>query len=214
MNLEHKRIKQTDLTNFLMENNGKLLVDTESDYVKLYECDNNMLVVENIKAKQITLYFDRNRYFKSKAAVIKKSDLNPLKSMQIQILGLPNSKTNLINELFDSLKITPVTPLSAINLKTFNNAIKKYGYDKAIQNLYVNIIVFAGEYVKEYKGGHWVIKKSKQYPNYCEPIFIDETGIDYSFWLNHSILKDFNTKDSFNIEKLLEFSLLPNFIKS
>lgn len=210
--LKYKIIKNKDLSNFIAENNCELLVNKEGDYINYYGCDNNMLVVENCKAKQIAVYYNRDQYFKIKEDTIAKSQFNPLRSKQKEIMSLPESEKKFICELSDSLKITLAEPFSNINLKTVNNAIKKYGYIKAIQNLYINIIIFAGEYVRAHKGGHWIIQKSKQYPNDYEPIFIDETGKDYSFWFNHSILKDFNTRDSFNLERLIKYSLAPNVI--
>jgi hypothetical protein len=213
MNTQYKTIKRKELNEFLHTHHAKKLLNRIPDYVHYYECDNNILVVDNTKANNIAVYYDREKVYSEELWVQKWKDFNPFKSKQSQILAMPKTKDELMNELFDSLKLSRTSQISGLDLTTMNKAIKIYGYDKVIENLYTNLVVLGGEYVKEKRGGDWRIMKSKNYSSTYEPMFIDKQGNDYSFWLNHNIIKSFNQKRSFDFKQCIEFALINNPFK-
>jgi len=212
--MKTKSLKKKDLKEFLEKNHGTKVTNTfdESDYVNFYECDNNMLVIENTKAMQTWIVFDRKKFYEDQKKQQKWFAFKPFQMKQSEIKDLSNSKEKLMNEFFDSLKVTRTFPISNIDLNKVNQAIKGYGYEKAIENLYTNLIIFMGEYVKEKRSGDWVIKRDESVTrdiNY-KPVFVDEKGKDYDYDFNVVLLKTFYEKKKIDIKQQIEFSLLPN----
>lgn len=211
--MKYKLIEKKDFTEFLKKHHGKRVTNEyASDYVNYYECDDNTLVIENTKTLQIWVEYDREKFYEEKRKILKWNEFEPFLLKQTEIMKLPNSKEQLMNEFFHFLKLKKEYPLSNIDLKKVDKSIKAYGYEKAIENLYTNILVFAGEYIREKRGGDWTIRKDTQASdksNY-KPVFVDEKGKNYDFDLNVILLKTFFEKKRINIKQQIEFALLPN----
>jgi len=206
-----KRLNTIEFNSYLKSNNGKLVANPYFRHCNFYECDNNTLIVENTIEKRTTLYFDRLRYYKDLDNIIRLRSESSLKKDQEIIKSLELNKNRLLQDFFDSLGLRHPESLIDTDLKLLNKKLKQYGYQKSFENLLLPLIVFAGEYIKEKKGGHWIIENNKSHPSELEPVFIDSTGRRYDFEINIAIQKDFNERKKIDIEEVISFALLPKF---
>ena len=209
MKIKHKRLNAKNLKEFLESHHGRLVDNNYSSHCNYYECDDNILVIENTLAKDINIFYDREKVYEEERKIQERKNFNPLKNSQDLIFHLEDHKHIVLNELFDSLKMIKESTLSNVDLDSLNKAIKKYGYQNVIDKLYLNLVVFAGEYIREKYGGQWTIDKDRARPTQFEPIFRDSKNRDYRFEINYSILKSFNESRRLNMKQILEFALLP-----
>lgn len=153
MNLKFKNLKIKNLHAYLQTHHGVLVSNDYCNYCNYYECDDNVLVVENTIAKMATIYFNREKVYEDERKRKEMGNFNPFTSKQEIVKNIETQKELLIQELFRELNIKKEDHLSKIDLEKLNRKIKAYGYEKAIQRLYLNLIVFAGEYIREKRFG-------------------------------------------------------------
>lgn len=205
----YKKLNTVEFNSYLKSNNGKLVANPYFKHCNFYECDNNTLIVENTIEKRATLYFDRIRYYKELDNIVKLRSESPLKKDREIIKSLEVNKDSLLRDFFDTLGLKQPESLIDIDLKLLDKKLKQYGYQRSFENLLLPLIVFAGEYIKEKKGGHWIIEIDRSYPSELVPVFVDSTGRREDFSI--SIQKDFIERKKINMHEVISFALLPKF---
>lgn len=208
-----KKLKYSNLGAFLKEHNGKQVSHNLGVLYKYYECDNNMLVVEIEKLNMATVYFDRNAVYAEDKKTAKWKMFNPLQGKQEIIKHIDDYIESLISELFTRLVLTRTAKLTQTSLMLFDKALKRYGYENALETLYLNLVVFAGEYVREVNGGKWVLEPDLAHPPQIMPVFVDEQDNKYGFAINTLLIKDFHLKGNIRLKRILDFALLPKIFE-
>lgn len=130
-------------------------------------------------------------------------DIGPFEKKQEDINTLPNSAENLLKHLENELKIT-------INLandddayyKQIDSAIKKYGYQRFYESLFVEFGVFVGEKLRSKYVLKWELKKKYKVNPYFEPYLTgNKQELISPFYKLSSMLlekKKFNFKDYYD----------------
>ena len=214
MKLKYKALKFKDLHSYVTEHNGKVVKNDYCNYCRYYECDDNILVIENTIDKMVTIYFDREKVYQQEKDNLKWQNFNPLKNQQTLIFNVKNNHEIILSELFDILKMKKGSYLVNTDLDALNRAIKKYGFGNSIKNLYLNIIVFVGEYIREKRGGEWIVVEDPSFPSQVKPVFIDTENKNYDFEINILLLKNFNEKKNINVKDIIGFALSESFLNS
>lgn len=207
------KLKKNALAAFLKDHHGKEVKNEfTSDYVHYYECDDNRVVIENTKAGMIWIEADRSAYYAEKRDVLKWQAFDPYGSKQQEIKSVGIDSHALILDLYEKLSIKPQDSIRMEDLATLDKAIKKYGYERAIESLYVNLIVFAGEFVKHYRGGQWILESVHNIPGEAmmKPVFVDSRHKNYDFDFNILLLRTFIEKRKFSIQKLIQSAVQLN----
>lgn len=211
MKLKSKAIKEQEIDAYIQKYNGKL---TENEillsymeaperkgYVEYYELDNGglLFVVKQLVGRSATLYEDKVAYIKNKAKLNEWNSRTPLDKHQEKIMNLSKHIQPLLNELYAALKMDSDTPVKDVDLGKLDKAIKKYGYDRAYEDLFLHLIVFGGEYIKSQKGGRWITEKSEK--DELVPVFNDgEKGLhNLDFWIE----KDFKKKGKIDMKTII-----------
>lgn len=145
--------------------------------------------------------------------ILKRMTASPLKGLEDVIENIESNKEGLIGRLFTELGMTQPASLQDVDLKAMDTKIRKYGYRRASEDLYLPLIVFSGEYIRERKGGTWRVEKNPSYPTELRPVFVGSSGRNYSFEINLQIRKKLLGKGKFSIAQILEFSLIANKVK-
>lgn len=205
---KYKRLKTSEALEYIEKDKVVKKNHPFSPWSYMYECDDNILIVENTKEKKFTLYYDRKKFYEDIEYTQRLINNHPLSSKEEQaiILDIENNKSLLLDRLFSELDIKPSGQLNDIDLKEFDKKLKLYGYEKAYFNLMLNLIVFCGEYIRERKGGFWNIHSDNR--GWVEPVYKDKDGRDYSFEINTVLFRQFE-KNRFNISDLIDRAITP-----
>src|SRR5579859_3771287 len=212
--MKYRILDSVKFIQYIKDNHGKLIKNPYFKDCNFYECDNNTLVIENTIEKKATLYFDRQKYYLEMDKVVRREQRSPLKDKQGLIENIRLCKDELIQELFSELKVKRPENLNSTNLVELDSAIRKYGYENAYERLTLNLIVFSGEYIRETKGGYWLVQSNISYPSELDPVFIDSSGKRYDFAFNIQIQKQFLEKGKFKMADIIEFALLPQVFEA
>jgi hypothetical protein len=206
-----KKLTAEEFKVYIQQNHGKLTVLPFLKHCNFYECDSNTLIVENPIEKKYTLYLNRGQYYEKMDKISKQQAGTPLKDKQTIISKIDVNKDQLIDQLFQQIGIDYSSEKENIDLKLIDKKIKEYGYGKAYNDLLLNLIVFAGEYIRTKKGGSWVIERNKSYSSELMPVFVDNEGRKYDFDINIQMQKEFLEQGIISMENIIEMSLLPKF---
>jgi len=210
---QYKRLKAEEAKEYIKQHHGIKQQRPAAYFCNLYECDDNILIVENTKENKFTLYYDRTKYY---AELMKSQRLineRPLLKQQPIIRDIKEQKTRLVSQLFSELGITQPDRLTKVDLKQLDKQLKAYGYEKAYYNLLLNLIVFCGEYVREYKAGNWVLQDDLRHPGEVIPVYVDSTGRKYEFWINTLLIRQYPETGKFDISSIIEGALQPEVFK-
>lgn len=208
-----KSLKPDEFIQYVKDNHGKLVANPFFKNSHFYECDHNTLIIENTTENRVTLYFDREKYYRERDNLSRRRNQSPVKDKQSLIENIRDTRDELVRQLFSELNMKRPETLVSTDLAKMDRAIKKYGYENAFEKLTLNLIVFAGEYIREKRGGDWLVEPNPSYPKELEPIFVDGSSKRYSFELNVQLQKQFLEKGTIKMTGILKFALLPPVFK-
>jgi hypothetical protein len=214
MKIKTKLLKEPEIDNYIRDNNGELTDNVvllayanapeRKGFLDYYEFDDGslLLVMKQLTGRRATLYYDKDAYVKNMIKIREWNTNTPLGKQQDIIQNLSQNIQPLLNELYLKLKLE-AAKTTDVDLNEIDKAIKKYGYEKAYEDLFLNLIVFCGEYLKVRLGGGWITEKSKK--NELVPIFID--GEKRRHELNSWIEKDIKKNGKFSMEVIIGVEL-------
>lgn len=211
--IKYKRLKAEEAKHYIKKYNGFKKQHPSISWTYLYECDSNVLVLENTKENRYTLYYDRAKYYQEMEKTARLINERPLSKQQGIIKDIENQKAELLNSLFKDLNLVKPAKLNLVELKELDKKIKLYGYEEAYFNLLLNMLVFCGEYIREQKGGHWTVVSDAGNQGEVEPIFIDDNGKKYGFWINTLLIKGYMENEKISISDVISSALMPEIFK-
>lgn len=205
---------ETTVDNYIKEHKGRLTnnevllgyseAPERKEYVWYYEFEDGSLlfVVKNLNGKDGTVYPDKDAYVQNMLEIREWNKRTTLDKHQDIIQNLLPHIPALLDELFTKLKLESVQ-LQDVDLEKMDKAIKKYGYKKTYEDLYLHLIVFGGEYAKAKVGGYWTTERSEK--NELVPIFVDGKNrkLKFDFWIR----KDLAKKGKFTMSVIIDVEL-------
>jgi hypothetical protein len=212
--LKDKYLKPNEAKEYIAQHHGIKKQDPLIYYCNLYDCDNNTLVIESTKENRFILYYDKIKYYEFVKKYKRLKNERPLAKQQQVIRDIEGQKKILISQLFSQIKMAEPDNLSKVDLKKLNNKLREYGYENAYYNLLLNLIVFCGEYMREQKGGEWILQNDIQHPGEVLPVYMDSTGRRYDFWINNLLIRQYMENERFNIPAIIQSAMLPEIFKA
>lgn len=180
---EHKSYHKLTYTDYENDPNG--------NDINYYVFENKDLIIEEKnKENIITVYDDELSLYENLNDTSKKALTGSFfgKRKIVEKLDLYNNI--VLDELFQKLCLDKEKKLRNVDLKLFNQALEDFGYNECLNNLYLHLIVFTGEYLKEkYNTGHWEFERIKIHPFESIPHFVFNKK-DLAFAINASIHKN------------------------
>ena len=199
--LELLDLKRTDipLQSFEDENSKAHIYILTSGRIILFPSVGNMGL---LIADKITL----DTILNSRIPIVEK--LNPFQLRQDDVISLPNRTAQLLNRLTGVLNIKiELNNDSEPYFKEIDKAVKKYGYQKFYDSLFIEFGIFVGEKIRTKYLLTWVLKKQYSVNPYYEPFLsYGDKEITPFYKLSHLLLerKGFSFKEYF--ERVLWFT--------
>lgn len=209
MKHKYKSLKREEALHYIQTHNGIFKKHPTFSYVNAYDCDDNTLVLENTKEKKYTLYYDRKKYYDDIKDIKELGDFNPLADKQDVIKNISVYKDTLLDQLYTKLAMPKPENLANLDLKKMDQNLELYGYKNAYTQLYLNLIIFCGEYIKAHKGGSWSVRPEGGHSNNFEPVYVDSTGEDYAFMINTLLAREYTEHRRMSVSKIIFSAMLP-----
>jgi hypothetical protein len=173
----YHKITKTEAKRLIVQHHGKLsekLGCPPHDMV--YDLDNGMVL--------FTSTFERYALLRPQQEVYRPMPADPLEKDQKLLKHFESGKAVLLERLSSELGVViDVTKYEQPYLDSLSKRIKKYGYEKAYENLYVPLIIFVGEQIIHQLGGSWEFEKGDYLPNrngyvedFLTPFVVDREG--------------------------------------
>src|SRR5882724_2512508 len=127
MNKESQKLSSSAFKEYLELHHGQLVANPYFKGYNFFECDNEVLVIENPFEKNAILYYNKTKYYSDMDKLVKYQKFNPLAGKQLYVKDIEAYKIELLDSLFSALQIQKPVSLTDVNLSVFDKKIKEYG---------------------------------------------------------------------------------------
>ena len=207
----YQKITKTEAKRLIVEHHGKLSEKLSCPPHNLvYDLDNGMVL--------FTSTFERYALLSPHEEVYRPWPADPLEKDQELLKHFETGKAVLLERLSTELGgvVIDVTKYEQPYLDSLSKRIKKYGYEKAHENLYVPLVIFVGEQVIHQLGGTWGFEKGDYLPNrnayvedFLTPFVVDREGKKHDFFLK-SLINGLLKNKQLDLYMTIQGEILPN----
>jgi hypothetical protein len=210
--VEMKKLTKETYYKILEENEGKYAAfmtrnpnSKKREYFIGFNYNKNIIFC-NDSEEEILLFEDIDPLF----SILNKKTIDELNSPLLKqrhiMFRLDSLKSYLINELFEKLNIQKKYPITDLNLALLDNRLKKYGYKKAYNKLYLHLIILCGEIINKNSNQEYFInfKMSHNFPLTFVPFYQDKHGNSMYYIINIELARMLNSFDIDDDYKIYE----------
>jgi hypothetical protein len=216
-NQDHNMNKSKFLSNKevqekLLKFNGKLN-ETYGDSFPdtyIYDLDNNMVITQNVKSKLGVLHLDKRTYYDGiDLALKRKNQENDFFIWNAYLDNIDSNKQYLLTELKVKLRLKILLNKYDTNyFQTIDKGIRLFGYSKSYNELFLPMVIYVGEMIKQKLGGRWEVVKDINYTNNDQKRLMLKINENINLDIGGTISKSYYKQNKINIENIINYFTL------